>query len=60
MIESANNLSNLHQNLVDHDSKLKTKIILKDTLSTSFHTLNKCYVSSEKLNVTFLKTHNTV
>ena len=37
MIESANNLSNLHENLVDDNFKLKTKIILNDTLSTSFH-----------------------
>ena len=54
MIVPANNLSNLHEKLVDIDFRLKTKIILKDTLNTSFHNYINNNFNFENDNVKYL------
>jgi len=54
MVISANNLSNLHENLVDDNFKLKTKIILKDTLSTSLYDYINNNFNFETDNIKYL------
>ena len=54
MVASANNLSNLHENLVDDNLKLKTKIVLKDTLNTSLHDYINNNFNFENDNIKYL------
>ena len=56
LLEAANQLSNLHENDVPDNDKLKTKIILEDTLSTPLNELisNTYLANDESGNLKYL------
>ena len=56
LLEAANQLSNLHENDVPNNDKLKTKIILEDTLSVPLNELifNTYLINNESGNLKYL------